>query len=113
LFIIGHRGDDLGKDRLRYCQDLVCDAAGKEPRLKDKICELLKYRNCRDILTEFNNWIPPKFPVNGIQLLERGVPKGPALARTLDALRLKWKESGYTLTQEQLLDFLDEVRKLN
>lgn len=111
LFIIEHRGDDFGKDPFRYCQDLFCDAAGKDPKLKDKICELLKYRSCCDVLTEFNSWMPPRFPLNGHLLLERGVAKGPALARTLDALRLKWKESGYSLTQCALLDMIDEAKK--
>ena len=111
LFIVEHRHDDFGADPLRYCQDLFCDAAGKDPKLKDRICELLKYRNCRDVLHEFDSWTPPRFPVGGVRLLERGVKKGPTLARTLDALRAKWKESGYTLTEDQLLDMLDDVQK--
>ena len=110
-FIVLHRWDDLGSQPQKHCQDLLCDTIGKEPKTKDKIVELLKYRGHRELLAAFQEWELPRFPVNGHRLLELGVPKGPALAKTLAAFRNKWKETGYKLNQEELLEYLDEIKK--
>lgn len=111
IFIIMHREDDMGPSPMKYCQDLLCDTVGKEPKTKDKICELLKYLGKGDILEQFNTWNLPKFPVSGVRLLESGVPKGPTLARALNGLRQKWKETDYKLSEEELLKYVDEVKK--
>ncbi len=109
LFIINHREDVIGEDKMRYCQDLLCDTIGKERRTKEKICELLKYIGEKELLLDFGKWDLPKFPVNGIALLEAGVPKGPKLAKMIDALRQKWKESRYTFTEKDLMGFVPEI----
>ncbi len=112
LFLMLHREDDLGKDTLRYCQDLTCDTAGKEPKNKEKIIELLKYTGHHEVIDSFKQWNLPNMPVNGVTLLEAGVPRGRKLAIALDALRKKWKESNYTSTREQLLEHAaDFVKK--
>merc|ERR1712004_824873 len=111
IFIILHREDDMGNNVFKYCQDLLCDTVGKEPKTKDKIAELLKYRGCSDILEQFNEWNLPKFPVSGVTLLKHGVPKGPTLAKVLNGLRQKWKETDYKLNEEELLVYVDEVIK--
>ena len=101
----------MGEDPMKYCQDLLCDTIGKEPKTKDKITELLKYLGRKDLLDSFHEWDLPKFPVSGHRLLELGVPKGPALAKTLNALRQKWKDTGYIYNQEELLGLLEEIQK--
>ena len=110
IFIVNHREDDFGENKLDYCQDLMCDISGKEPKTKEKIIELLKYLGYFDVLEQFNEWDLPKFPVNGIALLEVGVPRGPSLAVTLNGLRQKWKESRFTLTEQELIKFADEYK---
>ena len=112
VFITNHREDDFGDNRLHYCQDLMCDTVGKEPKTKEKIIELLKYLGHFDVLTTFDQWKLPKFPVNGIALLQAGVPKGPKLAIALDGLRQKWKESRYTFTENDLMKFVDEYKEV-
>ena len=109
LFIIEHRNDPRPDDIFRYCEDLHCDSAGKEPKTNERICELLKYFGDGETLAKCEGWKPPKLPVNGHDLLQRNVAKGPHLSKTLFALRRKWKESDYTLNKEQLLDLIDEV----
>ena len=69
----------------------------------------MKYLNQRVALEQFEVWEAPRFPVSGHRLLERGVPKGPMLAKTLNALRGKWKESQYKKGEEELLRDLDSV----
>ena len=90
---------------------LLCDAVGKDPKLKDRICELIKYLGKENVLSNFKSYVPPQFPLNGFKLLEHGVPKGPVLAKTLDALRLVWKESNFTMTEKQLLQHFDDNLK--
>ena len=114
LFIVKYRDDEFNPDKFRHCQDLLCDTAGKEPKTKERICELLKYLNYRDVLKRFQDYVPPKFPVTGHQLIEKGVPKGPLFAKLLAELRHKWKESSYTMTEEELLDCIEElIQKLS
>ena len=111
LFTIAHRGDDLGSNPLRQCQDLYTDTAGKEPKTKEKICELLKYLNKRELLKTFSEWEPPRFPVTGYNLIQMGVGKGPLFAKILNGLRQKWKESGYTASLDELLSHVEEMKK--
>ncbi len=109
VFIINHRDDVIGEDKMRYCQDLLCDTIAQEKKTKEKICELLKYLGKGELLDDFGQWNLPKFPVNGIALLEAGVPKGPKLAKMIAALRQKWKESRYMYTEKDLMGFVPEI----
>ena len=52
----------------------VIDAKQK---MKDAIfrgAELLRYQGKVDLATEFEQWIPPRFPVSGNDLKKEGVP---------------------------------------
>jgi hypothetical protein len=112
MFIINNRNIDFGSDPMKTCQDLHCDTVGKEAKNKEKIIQLLIYLNQRDILKDFIEWIPPRFPVNGLRVVERGVKKGPKLALVLHELRQVWKHSGYTKNEDELLEHLEEVLDL-
>ncbi|WP_200338782.1 CCA tRNA nucleotidyltransferase [Rhodovibrio sodomensis] len=46
----------------------------------------------------------PVFPVTGKDLLAAGHAPGPAMGRELARLKRLWQESGYTLSQERLLE---------
>ncbi|MEL6686409.1 MAG: CCA tRNA nucleotidyltransferase [Pseudomonadota bacterium] len=48
-------------------------------------------------------WTPPTFPLKGADLLEAGVPKGPALGKALSALEALWIKSGFSTEKPQLL----------
>ena len=111
VFVINHREDNPGDNAFRYYKDLLCDTAGKEPKSKEKICELLKYTGQRAVLEQFSAWNLPRFPASGHRLLEAGVQKGPALAKTLSALREKWKESEYTYTESDLMVFVEQMKE--
>ena len=36
--------------------------------------ELLRYQGKAELATEFEKWIPPRFPVSGMALKDAGVP---------------------------------------
>ncbi|GFO07355.1 tRNA nucleotidyltransferase (cca-adding enzyme) [Plakobranchus ocellatus] len=109
LFIVRHRGDNMGEDLISYCIDLHTDTAGKEAKVINKIVELMKY--CGHIKTaeEFPNIEMPQLPVTGHDLTQCEVPRGPKFAATLNELRRIWRESRYTLGKEELLQRIPEV----
>ena len=111
LFILQHRTDPIGSPPLRYCMDLHNDTAAREPKIKDRISELLKYRGEEELLGEFQRWTPPRFPITGHDLFSRNVPKGPVFSKTLNDLRQMWKESDYQMSKEELVDRIEEVVK--
>ncbi|HEU5285118.1 MAG TPA: CCA tRNA nucleotidyltransferase [Sphingomicrobium sp.] len=40
-------------------------------------------------------WRPPRLPIGGGKLIARGVPEGPAVARTLRRIEDRWVEAGF------------------
>jgi poly(A) polymerase len=41
------------------------------------------------------NWTPPRLPISGGQLIARGVPEGPEVARTLKRIEDAWEAAGF------------------
>lgn len=108
-FIVTHRRDSFDNDSLRYCQFLFFDSPGETKKLKPRICELLKYRGENKLMSDFIDWDPPKFPINGYDLVDKNIPKGPVYQGVLHELRQIWKSSMFTQTKEELLENLDEI----
>ena len=42
-----------------------------------------------------SSWIPPRLPISGGQLIARGVPEGPEVARTLKRIEDAWEAAGF------------------
>lgn len=55
-------------------------------------------------VTLAHDFKPPTFPVSAKDLMEKGMKEGKALGDKLSLLEIKWEESDYTLTKEQLLN---------
>ena len=51
-------------------------------------------------------WEMPTFPVSGYALIRAGMKPGPLYKVTLDRLRLKWADSGYTMSREELMNYV-------
>jgi hypothetical protein len=58
----------------RLYQLLVVNSKGKTGDTKEWVCEVLKYRGATDLLSEFEQWTLPRFPLSGNILMEKGVP---------------------------------------
>ena len=54
-------------------------------------------------------WEPPKFPVNGHDLMEAGCPKGRMMSAVTTKLREIWKDSDFLAGRESLLSELPRV----
>ncbi|KAL4237558.1 CCA tRNA nucleotidyltransferase 1 [Mactra antiquata] len=111
LFIVKYRDSEEGDDLCTYYKHLIARLSGKEKTTRTKVLELLKYKGYNDLREEILAWTLPQLPVNGKDLIIGGVKKGPVFAKTLDRLRIRWIESDFKLTREELLEMVDEVLK--
>jgi poly(A) polymerase len=41
------------------------------------------------------SWKPPRLPIGGGELMTRGLPEGPIIARTLRSIERQWVEAGF------------------
>jgi poly(A) polymerase len=55
---------------------------------------LLLAGRCRDA-AEIGGWRPPRLPIGGGALIERGLPEGPIVARTLRNIEDEWVAAGF------------------
>ncbi|MEE9347497.1 MAG: CCA tRNA nucleotidyltransferase [Robiginitomaculum sp.] len=55
------------------------------------------------LVTLSQNWMPPRFPLTGKDMLEQGIKPGPAMGKKLAALEALWVRSAFTTGKEQLL----------
>ncbi|ELU08601.1 hypothetical protein CAPTEDRAFT_151154 [Capitella teleta] len=110
LFIVKHRHDDFSNGAFEHCQDILCDTPGGATKVKEQLCELLKYTGQESELGRLTAYELPKMPVNGHTLMQMGVAKGKPLGRALDLCRRKFKESRFTLTEKELLEFIKDKK---
>jgi poly(A) polymerase len=75
-------------------RDRVILAWAEEPEREEE---------ARLLLEIAEGWSRPRFPLNGDDLAEAGVPRGPALGRTLRALEQTWVDSGFEADRAALL----------
>ena len=47
--------------------------------------------------TSIAGWTPPRLPLGGGDLIERGVPQGPEVARTLRRIEDEWEAAGFPI----------------
>lgn len=85
---------------IKHYQDLLTDGESKE-----YVMEVLLYCNRLQDSKEIESWSVPICPVNGNDLKEMGLI-GLTLGSTLKRLKLKWKESNFTLTKSEILKMI-------
>lgn len=74
------------------------------------VCDLADYRDVdpfdRAVIAE---WQIPAFPVNGFDLISKGIKPGPMYSEIFNQLKEYWAKTSYTATKEQLLEQVDEL----
>lgn len=104
-------------------------------KMKDAIfrgAELLRYQGKIELANEFEKWVPPRFPVNGNDLKQEGVPGklifrilnfpntaiftvpnhpkgGKSMSMVIQRLRNKWKETDFQISHEDLVRFIPNI----
>lgn len=74
--------------------------------LRDGVKQSLSAEQLQDHLAICQNWEAPDFPVDGEDLMQRGMKQGKELGDILRQLEERWEDSDYTLRKEQLLKML-------
>jgi poly(A) polymerase len=59
-------------------------------------------------VTEITGWQPPRLPLTGGALVERGLAKGPDVARALCAVEERWISEGFP-GADRVATLADEV----
>lgn len=98
-FIITYRESSLDLKRIkamRFKPDV------KDSTSKQYIIELLKYTTNLELIHEFQNWDPPRFPVSGNVLKQYSVPPGKSSGKVLSALKDIWIESDFQKSGDDL-----------
>lgn len=98
-FVATHR--DRAKDptvTIKYFQDLLVDHKPLE-----LVTEVLHYAGHGEMAKQLKQWQIPSCPINGGHLKKVGINPGPQFGRILKELTEKWKESYFTLTEEELI----------
>jgi len=109
LFVCMNREDKLCEDPLFPYQILLVKATRKENDIREYIEQILTYRGDTKLLSQFQEWEAPKFPINGHHLNSRGITGGRLFHHILEALKKRWINSNFTLSEEQLLDNFEEI----
>lgn len=108
LFIAMHRGKArLVETRLKFFQDLLVDGVPLQ-----FVMELLHYSGRDDDTRRLEQWPVPKIPLTGRDLMAAGVAVGPEMGRLLRLAKEKWKESYYTMSQEELITCATDHRTI-
>ncbi|KAK7019717.1 CCA tRNA nucleotidyltransferase 1, mitochondrial [Halocaridina rubra] len=102
FFVMEHRHKALQAETVKEMQDLAVDMKIGEGRNKDivlqYVSEVLKYASRVDLLEHFTDWDIPKFPVNGMMVSEKGIPRK-QIKFALRDLVDEWKKSNFSLGQ--------------
>lgn len=72
------------------------------------IGDSLEPSNQLSALKELQNWAVPRLPISGGQLIARGVPEGPEVARTMRRIEDAWEAAGFP-AGEQFEQIVEEA----
>lgn len=73
----------------------------------DWVADLMRFTNVDP--SPLADWVVPKLPVNGQDLMGVGVKPGPFMGELLGVLKVKWVASDYTVDKNSLMTYLNEV----
>lgn len=113
LFVVGNKAVEMtphpSKERPYQIMLVDMSRTAKPAVSREYVLELLKYRGDADTYRVIEAWEPPKFPVNGHDLMEAGCPKGRMMSAVTTKLREIWKDSDFLAGRESLLSELPRV----
>ena len=103
-FIVSHRNDARTENPMQSVKQAFCQLGGENDRyLRMRMTELLKYWGDADSLQKFGEWRAPDIPVNGRDLLELGVARGPAMSWIIEQLRSEFAWNDFAQSRDELL----------
>jgi 5'(3')-deoxyribonucleotidase len=94
-FLSQNKDNKLDKKKV---EDMIADGIAKE-----KISALAELQDQKKMADHAMVTSVPEFPVNGADLIAKGVPQGPEIGKTLNTLKQQWKQSNFKATKQDLL----------
>jgi len=94
-FYTQHKKTKLSKEAMEW---LLVDGANPE-----WTANLLRMQGQDSLALKARSFKSPEFPLTGKDLIDNGMKPGPDMGKTLAKLKVKWKQSGYKLSKEELL----------
>ena len=94
-FYTQHKKTKLSKEAMEW---LLVDGANPE-----WTANLLRMQGQDSLALKAQSFKSPEFPLTGKDLIDAGMKPGPDMGKTLAKLKVKWKQSGYKLSKEELL----------
>lgn len=73
---------------------------------REFILKVLEYHGDKNSSKNLMQWESPDFPISGQDLKDIGISPGPKMGKTLNILKRKWVDSDYSLTRNELLNFI-------
>lgn len=97
----------VNDDCLYWYKELLVNAhPTQQARVHEQVMELLKYQGHVDLVEPMRQWSIPSFPVSCWDLRRQGLMGNDRWIRGhLRELKEEWKNSRYTLSREQLIDY--------
>ena len=71
---------------------------------KDLVLETMCLTLRPILVQEIKDWTVPTYPLTGADILAMGVDSGPEVGRRLGLCKVKWMDSDYTLTKDELIE---------
>ncbi|XP_068745280.1 CCA tRNA nucleotidyltransferase 1, mitochondrial-like [Montipora capricornis] len=105
-FTTEHRKPKEKEHSLKPYQDMLVSVPSAQMKnlLKSHIVELLHYQGQHELAEQINTWNIPVFPITGGHLKKLGLKPGPEFGKRLGKLKELWKDSYFTISEEDLLD---------
>ncbi|XP_018378319.1 PREDICTED: CCA tRNA nucleotidyltransferase 1, mitochondrial isoform X1 [Trachymyrmex cornetzi] len=109
IFLVQHRECKSCEKPLKPYQQLVLlQQIKRYDILKEDVKELLRYCGAMQLLDEFEQWVIPKFPINGNMLIKY-VPMKKMIGNVLIELKRIWIDTDFKLTNEQLMEHVPSI----
>ena len=107
-----HKQADFGPEQAKH---LLYNLGAKDYKFKI-IFEWLQSDSDKDpkwqsLYNQAKNWTKPSFPINGSDLMQLGIEKGPTLGKTLKIVEHHWVDLDFQPTKKDLLDFTKTLIK--
>ena len=99
-FLISQKGQTHDK---KWYTDQMADGFDRT-----QLDALARYNNQDDMIQYIKSFKAPEFPVDGNDLIKMGHERGPAIGKTLMALRNQWKAGNFSASKEELLKSINE-----
>ncbi|KAK0163725.1 hypothetical protein PV328_002428 [Microctonus aethiopoides] len=106
-FIVNYR-DIEGSPHPLYPFQFLLLGSGKIKDIREYTYEVMKYRGKPELAKQFEEWIPPKFPVTGYDLKPH-VSHPKLMAPTLHALKEVWLRDNCKTTADDLMKQVPEI----